>query len=248
MTKQPDKITALYCRLSRDDEQDGLSGSIKNQQTILEKYAQENGFKNTRVFIDDGWSGTNFARPAFTEIMELAEKGRIGTLIVKDHSRLGRNRLIVGQLLEEAYPNFVEKNLSYDLQSNIPAKIITADGNLLARLFDNLIGNAIKYGADGKRVLVKIHGDDDVVTVSVTNYGYVIPPDELPLIFNKFYRVEQSRSSSTGGTGLGLAIAKEIVDMHGGTIQVASDLNGTVFTVKLQVHFDINKENFGTIS
>ena len=142
----------------------------------------------------------------------------------------------------------MEKNLSYDLNSNIPAKIITADGNLLARLFDNLIGNAIKYGADGKRVLVKIHGDDDVVTVSVTNYGYVIPPDELPLIFNKFYRVEQSRSSSTGGTGLGLAIAKEIVDMHGGTIQVASDLNGTVFTVMLQVHFDINKENFGTIS
>ncbi len=103
MTKQPDKITALYCRLSRDDEQDGLSGSIKNQQTILEKYAQENGFQNTRAFIDDGWSGTNFARPAFTEIMELAEKGLIGTLIVKDHSRLGRNRLIVGQLLEEGF-------------------------------------------------------------------------------------------------------------------------------------------------
>ena len=103
MTKQPDKITALYCRLSRDDEQDGLSGSIKNQQVILEKYAQENGFKNTRVFIDDDWSGTNFARPAFTEIMELAEKGLIGTLIVKDHSRLGRNRLIVGQLLEEGF-------------------------------------------------------------------------------------------------------------------------------------------------
>ena len=103
MTKQPDKITALYCRLSRDDEQDGLSGSIKNQQTILEKYAQENGFQNTRVFIDDGWSGTNFARPAFTEIRELADKGLIGTLIGKDHSRLGRNRLIVGQLLEEGF-------------------------------------------------------------------------------------------------------------------------------------------------
>lgn len=105
MTKQPDKITVLYCRLSRDDEQDGLSESIKNQQSILEKYAQENGFKNTRVFIDDGWSGTNFARPAFTEIMEMAEKGLIGTLIVKDHSRLGRNRLIVGQLLEEGFDN-----------------------------------------------------------------------------------------------------------------------------------------------
>lgn len=155
---------------------------------------------------------------------------------------------LLSQLLEEAYPNFVEKNLSYDLQSNVPAKTISADGNLLARLFDNLIGNAIKYGADGKRVLVKIHAEDDTVTVSVTNYGYVIPADELPLLFNKFYRVEQSRSTATGGTGLGLAIAKEIVDMHGGTISVSSDLNGTVFTVKLQVYFDVNKENFASQS
>lgn len=101
--KQSDKITALYCRLSRDDEQDGMSGSIKNQQSILEKYAKENGFKNIRVFIDDGWSGTNFARPAFSEIMELGEQGMIANLIVKDHSRLGRNRLVVGQLLEEEF-------------------------------------------------------------------------------------------------------------------------------------------------
>lgn len=102
-TNQSEKITALYCRLSRDDEQDGPSGSVKNQQCILEKYARDNGFKNTRVFIDDGWSGVTFARPAFTEIMELGEQGKIGTIIVKDHSRLGRNRLIVGQLLEEEF-------------------------------------------------------------------------------------------------------------------------------------------------
>lgn len=98
-----ERITALYCRLSRDDEREGASGSIKNQQSILEKYARDNGFPNPRVFVDDGWSGTTFARPAFTEIMELAEKGLIGTLIVKDHSRLGRNRLVVGQLLEEGF-------------------------------------------------------------------------------------------------------------------------------------------------
>jgi DNA invertase Pin-like site-specific DNA recombinase len=102
-TNQSDKIDALYCRLSRDDEQEGVSGSIKNQQAILEKYAKENGFNNPRVFIDDGWSGVTFARPAFTEIMELAEQGIIRTLIVKDHSRLGRNRLIVGQLMEEEF-------------------------------------------------------------------------------------------------------------------------------------------------
>ncbi|MDO4330070.1 MAG: HAMP domain-containing sensor histidine kinase [Lachnospiraceae bacterium] len=154
---------------------------------------------------------------------------------------------LLSQLLEEFYPSFADKNLTYELSSNVPAQIIMADGNLLARLFDNLINNAIKYGAEGKRILVKVHATEEIVTVSVTNYGYVIPPEELPLLFNKFYRVEQSRSTSTGGTGLGLAIAKNVVDMHGGTIQVASDLNGTVFTVKLKVHFDINKENFGKI-
>ncbi len=153
---------------------------------------------------------------------------------------------LLSQLLEEFYPSFKNKNLSYELKSNVPAMVINADGNLLARLFDNLINNAIKYGADGKRVLVDIHASGQVVAISVTNYGYVIPEEELPLIFNKFYRVEQSRSTNTGGTGLGLAIVKNIVDMHGGTISVASDLNGTVFTVKLKTDFDINKENFDT--
>ena len=154
---------------------------------------------------------------------------------------------LLSQLLEEFYPSFAEKNLVYELRSNVPAKAITADGNLLARLFDNLINNAIKYGAEGKKILVDVEADDAVVTVSVTNYGYVIPASELPFLFNKFYRVERSRSSATGGTGLGLAIAKNIVDMHGGDIRVASDLNGTVFTVRLKVNFDINKENFGEI-
>lgn len=154
---------------------------------------------------------------------------------------------LLSQLLEEFYPSFVDKNLSYELQTNVPAKVITADGNLLARLFDNLINNAIKYGADGKRILVKVRADDNFVMVSVINYGYVIPAEELPLIFNKFYRVEQSRSTDTGGTGLGLAIAKNIIDMHGGAIDVTSDLTGTIFSVKLQVDFDVNKENFGKI-
>ncbi len=153
---------------------------------------------------------------------------------------------LLGQMLEEFYPNFMEKGLSYELQSNVPSKIITADGNLLARLFDNLLSNAIKYGAEGKKILVKVHAEAEYVTVSVINYGYVIPKEELPLLFEKFYRVEQSRSADTGGTGLGLAIAKNIVEMHGGTIGVTSDLDGTVFTVKLQVNFDINKEQFGS--
>lgn len=208
-----------------------LAGNTQIPQEMQHKYIEIAYSKSRRLekLIEDlfGFTKLNYGKIAM----------HIGQIdIVK----------LLEQLLEEAYPNFEEKNLSYDLQSNVPAKIISADGNLLARLFDNLIGNAIKYGADGKRVLVKIHGEEDTVTVSVTNFGRVIPADELPLLFNKFYRVEQSRSTTTGGTGLGLAIAKEIVDMHGGTIRVASDLNGTVFTVKLQVHFDIEKEQFGS--
>lgn len=208
-----------------------LAGNTQIPQEMQHKYIEIAYSKSRRLekLIEDlfGFTKLNYGKIAM----------HIGQIdIVK----------LLEQLLEEAYPNFEEKNLSYDLQSNVPAKIISADGNLLARLFDNLIGNAIKYGADGKRVLVKIHGEEDTVTVSVTNFGRVIPADELPLLFNKFYRVEQSRSATTGGTGLGLAIAKEIVDMHGGTIRVASDLNGTVFTVKLQVHFDLEKEQFGS--
>ena len=208
-----------------------LAGNTQIPQEMQHKYIEIAYSKSRRLekLIEDlfGFTKLNYGKIAM----------HIGQIdIVK----------LLEQLLEEAYPNFEEKNLSYDLQGNVPAKIISADGNLLARLFDNLIGNAIKYGADGKRVLVKIHGEEDTVTVSVTNFGRVIPADELPLLFNKFYRVEQSRSATTGGTGLGLAIAKEIVDMHGGTIRVASDLNGTVFTVKLQVHFDIEKEQFGS--
>lgn len=97
------KITALYARLSRDDENEDVSGSIKNQRAILEKYAKDNRLPNPRFFFDDGYSGVTFARPAFTEILELAEQGMIENLVVKDHSRLGRNRLVVGQLLEEEF-------------------------------------------------------------------------------------------------------------------------------------------------
>ena len=154
---------------------------------------------------------------------------------------------LLSQLLEEFYPSFADNNLTYELTSDVPAQMICADANLLARLFDNLINNAIKFGAEGKRIQVNVCGGEELATISITNYGRVIPPEELPMIFNKFYRVEHSRSTSTGGTGLGLAIAKNVVDMHGGSIQVTSDLNGTVFTVKLKVHFDVNKENFGEI-
>ena len=156
---------------------------------------------------------------------------------------------LLEQLLEEAYPNFVEKGLSYELRTNVPSLEIAADGGLIARLFDNLIGNAIKYGADGKKVIVRVNAEpkDDIAEVKVINYGFTIDEKDLPLIFNKFYRADKARSTQTGGTGLGLAIAKDIVEIHGGSISAKSDLNGTVFTVRLKIHFDKNNENVKTI-
>lgn len=88
-----EKITALYCRLSRDDELQGDSNSIINQKSILQKYANDNGFGNTQFFVDDGYSGTNFERPDWLRLISLAEDGKIGAVIVKDMSRLGRNYL-----------------------------------------------------------------------------------------------------------------------------------------------------------
>lgn len=149
---------------------------------------------------------------------------------------------LMAQLLEEFYPNFMENSLEYSLESTENQVMIEADGDLLARLFDNLINNAIKYGKDGKKVSVVIRKIDDIVHVAVINYGKVIPKEDIDKVFNKFYRVEQSRSVNTGGTGLGLAIAKNIAMMHGGDIVVQSDLYGTIFDVTLSVNY--NKEKY----
>ena len=99
-----EKITALYLRLSRDDEQDGESNSISNQKVLLTDYAKRNKFRNIKIFVDDGVSGVTFNHDGFKELMQLIESDRVETLIVKDMSRLGRNYLEVGQLTETIFP------------------------------------------------------------------------------------------------------------------------------------------------
>ena len=152
---------------------------------------------------------------------------------------------LLEQLLEEAYPALCDRGLKYEFRTNVNTQEITGDPVLIARLFDNLIGNAIKYGVNGKKIIVRLRTDPeaDIVEVKVINFGFVIEEKDLPHIFEKFYRADRARSSETGGTGLGLAIVKNIAEMHGGSVSVQSDLKGTVFTVRLQIHFDKNHEN-----
>ena len=106
MLQQNEKITALYCRLSQEDELAGESGSIQHQRQILGEYAEKNHFPNPKLFIDDGYSGVSFDRPGYNDMMEQVEAGNVSTIIVKDHSRLGRNRLVIGYLMEEKFPDY----------------------------------------------------------------------------------------------------------------------------------------------
>lgn len=99
-----DKITALYERLSHDDEQLGDSNSIVNQKAMLESYAAQHGFKNTLHYTDDGWSGANFQRPSWKQLVEDIEAGKVGCVIAKDMSRIGRDYLQTGFYTEVLFP------------------------------------------------------------------------------------------------------------------------------------------------
>ena len=109
------RITALYERLSRDDEMQGESNSITNQKKYLEDYAVQHSFGNIQHFSDDGYSGTNFNRPAFNSLLTEIEAGRVGTVIVKDMSRFGRNYLQVGFYTEMMFP---KKNVRFIAVNN----------------------------------------------------------------------------------------------------------------------------------
>ena len=103
---QTDKITALYCRLSQEDMQAGESESIQNQELILQRYADEHHFFNTRFFVDDGFSGVSFERQGLQAMLREVEAGKVATVITKDLSRLGRNYLKTGELIEIVFPEY----------------------------------------------------------------------------------------------------------------------------------------------
>ena len=147
---------------------------------------------------------------------------------------------LIMQMIDEFYPSFKDCNITpiVDLpEENI---YVQGDGQLLARVFDNLISNALKYGYHNTDLKIEVSGDEKYATVKVINHGDTIASEDIPLLFNKFYRTDSSRNSKTGGTGLGLAITKNIVDLHHGDISVTSDDQITTFIVKFNRYFDQN--------
>jgi len=173
MLRQSDKITALYCRLSRDDELQGDSNSIVNQKAILSKYAKENHFSNTAFFVDDGYSGANFDRPSWTELVEKIENGEVATLIVKDMSRLGRDYLRVGLYTDILFP---EKGVRFIAISNGVDSANQQENDFTP--FLNIINEWYCRDTSKKiRAVMKSKGEAGEHLCTNPLYGYMKDPD-----------------------------------------------------------------------
>ena len=136
------------------------------------------------------------------------------------------------QMSDEFFPVLdpMQKSISVDVPSDL---VLYGDADKLARVFNNILKNAAAYSYHNTDIAVRARADQDGVTLTFSNQGDPIPEHQKDTIFEKFYRLDSSRSTQTGGSGLGLAIAKEIVAAHHGTISVESDMDATTFTVFL---------------
>ncbi|GCF94924.1 vancomycin resistance histidine kinase VanS [Enterococcus florum] len=143
--------------------------------------------------------------------------------------------LLLRQLTDEFYPLLKEKKLRLEYHGPDSLKL-TADNQQLARVLNNLLKNAISYGTTDSIIQLQLEVEANSLVFSISNQGATIPQKQIDMIFEKFYRLDQSRSTKTGGAGLGLAIAKEIILAHQGTIAAVSEAGITTFHFTLPLH------------
>ena len=165
-------ITALYCRLSRDDELQGESNSISNQNRILESYAREHSLMPYQFFVDDGWSGANFQRPGFTEMMDAVESGAVKTVVTKDLSRLGRNYLQVGLFTEITFPKKGVRFIA--INDGVDSAQGDNDMSALRNLFNEWL---VRDTSKKIRAVVRAKGASGMPITSQPVYGYLKGPD-----------------------------------------------------------------------
>ncbi len=181
MLKQQNKIAALYCRLSRDDEYQGDSMSIQHQKEYLLNYAKDNGYPHTEYYVDDGYSGTNYNRPDFQRMISDIESGKIGAVIVKDLSRLGREYLQTGYYTEIFFPQndvrFIAVNDNFDSE--------VGDNEFAP--FKNIINEWYAKDLSKKiRAVMKMKAEKGESLGGHAPYGYdKIPPENKRLIPNE---------------------------------------------------------------
>ena len=151
--------------------------------------------------------------------------------VTLEKNRIDLN-MMIAQITDEFYPMLSEKNLTVDIDI-IEHIVMFADSDKIARVFDNLLKNAVNYSYENTVIRIGARIRRDKVIIKFRNKSDVISPEKLQRLFEKFYRADSSRGSSTGGSGLGLAIAKQITELHGGTIKAKSTTDYTDFTVVL---------------
>lgn len=167
-------------------------------------------------------------------INELFDVARFNSeKIVLEKEEINLN-LMLEKIADVFYPTLKEMNKKINFTSD-EKTILYADPDKLSRVFNNLIKNAVNYSKENTDIDISIINKENQVTVNITNKGKQIPKEKLDKIFEKFYRLDSSRTSKTGGSGLGLAIAKEIVELHGGKIYAESDMKETTFSVILPI-------------
>jgi len=167
-------VTALYCRLSRDDELTGESNSITHQKEILEDYARKHGFTSCRFYVDDGFSGTNFDRPDFQRMMTDIENGEVGTVIVKDMSRFGRNYIMVGYYTEILFPN---AKVRFIAVSDGVDSISDYDNEFTP--FRNIINEWYARDTSKKvKAVIRAKGMAGKHLTAVPPYGYIKDPND----------------------------------------------------------------------
>jgi len=140
---------------------------------------------------------------------------------------------MMNQLLVHHRLSLESAKMQGHLFTNVSEMTISGDPDKLVRVFENLLTNAISYGNSGGKVEIYLNQYDQAAVVDIVNYGEPIPSSDLPHLFDRFYRVDKSRTENSGGTGLGLAIVKGLVEKHGGSISVTSDGDSTNFRVRL---------------
>ena len=173
------KKTALYCRLSQDDGLEGDSNSIQNQKNILQKFAEDHHFPNPCFYVDDGFSGGNFQRPAFQQMISDMENGEIGIIVTKDLSRLGRNQLHTGLYIEERFPMFGVRYIAIAINDNVDTD--SSESNDLMP-FKNLFNEWFIRDTSRKiRAVLKAKAERGERLGTRAPYGYIKNPETKKL-------------------------------------------------------------------
>jgi len=242
-----DKLMALRATLKRKEMETAISEQKKNDLVVylahdlktpltsiiayLTMLDQRKSMpdEDREKYIHVTFEKASRLRELINEFFEITRFNLQDIVLEKEQLNLS---FLLEQLADESYGVLKDKYLTCSVKTNDDLMVM-GDPDKLARVFDNLLRNAIAYSYTDTEIEIEARAKGTDIVITFENQGHEIPEQNLKLIFEKFYRVDNARSSQTGGSGLGLSIAKRIVELHGGIIEATSDWERTTFTVVL---------------